>query len=136
MNKLIISITLVLFGVSCGTSKSLSTEQLENTIWHLKSIAGLSDEENLSFKDAMLSFSKDDSSYSGNNGCNMISGNFSISQDKVTFGEGLSTRKFCQGIDEQKFHNVLNLTNRMQIKDDVLFLFENDKKLAEFIREQ
>jgi heat shock protein HslJ len=65
----------------------------------------------------------------------MISGKFSISQDKVIFGEGLSTRKFCQGIDEQKFHNVLNLTNRMQIKNDALFLFENDKKLAEFIRE-
>jgi len=125
MNRIIIFIALVLFGVSCGTSKSVTTEQLDNTIWHLKSITGLSDEENLSFKDATLSFSKDESSYSGNNGCNMISGKFSISQDKVIFGEGLSTRKFCQEIDEQKFHNVLNLTNRMQIKNDVLFLFEN-----------
>ena len=90
----------------------------------------------LSFANASLSFSVTDSSYSGNNGCNMISGNFSISKDKVNFGEGLSTRMFCQGIDEQKFHNVLNLTNRMQIKNDVLFLFENENKLAEFIREQ
>lgn len=135
MNKIIVLITLVLLGVSCSVSHSVTTEKLASSVWKLKSIEGLTDEENLSFANATLSFSVTDSSYSGNNGCNMINGNFFISKDKVTFGEGLSTRMFCQGINEQKFNDVLISTNRMQLKEDILILFENDKKLAEFIKE-
>ena len=135
MNKIIIMLTLVFIGVSCSVSKSITTEQLVSSSWKLKSIEGLNDEENLSFANATLSFSMSDSSYSGNNGCNMISGNFSVSQDIVTFGEGLSTRKFCQGVNEQTFNNILISTNRMQIKKDILILFKNDIKLAEFTKE-
>ncbi len=120
---------------SCSINKSINIEQITNANWQLKSIEGLSDEENATFANANLSFSASDSSYSGSNGCNMISGKFYVSQNGVIFSDGLSTKRYCQGINEQKFNEVLNSTNRMQIKNNVLFLFDEDKKLAEFIKE-
>ncbi len=133
MNKSILLIVIVLMVASCGIKKSINIEQISNTNWQLKSIEGLSEEENSTFASATLSFSISDSSYSGNNGCNMISGKLFFTHDKVSFGEGLSTRKFCQGIDEHKFNETLRSTNRMKLSNNVLFLFENDKKLAEFV---
>lgn len=136
MNKIILLFAIVLLGISCNINKSLTIEQLTNETWKLKSIEGLTDEGNSTFENATLSFSKSDSSYSGNNGCNMISGKFTISQGKFTFGDGLSTKRYCMGINEQKFNEVLKATNRMQTKKGVLFLFDNNKKLAEFIKKQ
>ncbi len=135
MNKLVLLFTMVFVMASCSINKSINIVQLTNTHWQLKSIEGLSNEENAMFTNANLSFSPSDSTYSGNNGCNMISGKFYVSQKGVIFGDGLSTKRYCQGINEQKFNEALNSTNRMQIKSNILFLFDEDKKLAEFIKE-
>ena len=135
MSKLVLLFTMVLLMVSCSINKSINIQQITNANWQLKSIEGFSDEENAVFVSAYLSFSASDSTYSGSNGCNMISGKFTASKNGVIFGDGLSTKRYCQGINEQKFYEVLNSTNRIQIKKNVLFLFDEDKKLAEFIKE-
>ena len=132
MHKLFLILFTVLILNSCGINKSLTDQNLYETKWSLKTISDLSEPENLTFSAAGLYFSKSDSTYSGSNGCNMIRGKFVISDNDVIFSEGISTKRACQGINEQKFHSILLKANRIKIKNGVLSLYDGKTKLADF----
>lgn len=132
MSKYYLIILTALIITSCGINKSITHEDLYETKWSLKTISGLSEFENSTFSSAGLVFSRSNSSYSGSNGCNMIQGKFTITDDVALFSEGISSKRACKGIDEQKFHILLQKTNRIKIVKGVLSLYEGNKKLAEF----
>lgn len=132
MSKFYLIILTALIITSCGINKSITHEDLYETKWSLKTISGLSEFENSTFRSAGLVFSRSNYSYSGSNGCNMIQGKFTITDDVALFSEGISSKRACKGIDEQKFHILLQKTNRIKIVKGVLSLYEGNKKLAEF----
>lgn len=132
MNKLYLIIIISLIISSCGINKPLAERNLYDTKWTLKTISGLSEIENSAFSSAGLYFTKNDSTYSGSNGCNMIRGKFNITDNVIAFSEGISTKRACSGIDEQKFHSVLRSSNNIRIKNGVLILYRDKTKLAEF----
>ena len=70
-----------------------------------------------------LSFDLKTNRFSGNSGCNAMSGNFILNNDALSFGENIiSTKMACPGYNEKAFLESLLKTNRYEIKNGVLQL--------------
>lgn len=133
MNKTFLIVLMIIIFSSCNVNKMITYQELNNSSWALNSIYGISEEENASFSKAFIKFSSSDSVYSGSNGCNFFSGKMIISDNAVLFGERMETKRFCKGINESVFQEILNSANNIKIKNNVLFLYKGQEKLAEFI---
>lgn len=73
--------------------------------------------------------------FSGNTGCNSMSGNFEINKDALKFNENvISTKMACPGYNEQPFFDNLLKTNRYVIKNGVLQLMYNTTILSQWVR--
>ena len=73
--------------------------------------------------------------FSGNTGCNSISGGFFIEKDALRFGENMiSTKMACAGYNEKTFIENLIKTNRYEIKNGVLQLMYNTTILSQWTR--
>ncbi len=132
MNKILL-ILIIAFGFfACTSTKDLSKENFFDKKWALIKINGLSEKENATFEKAGLKFSSADSVYSGSNGCNMLSGKFHLNGNQIKFEEGLSTKRFCVGIDEEKFFNILRKTNNLKLKGHNLIFLKDKDVLAIF----
>lgn len=132
MNKIIL-ILIIAFGfIACTSTKDLSKENFFDKKWALVKIKGLSEEENAAFDKAGLKFSSTDSVYSGSNGCNLLNGKFHLKGNQIKFDEGLSTKRFCKGIDEEKFFNILRKTNNLKLKGHNLIFLKDKEIIAIF----
>jgi heat shock protein HslJ len=73
--------------------------------------------------------------FSGNNGCNKMSGSFFINEDALRFGDNVvSTKMECHGYNEKLFVDNLLKANRFMIKDGVLQLMYNTTILSKWTR--
>jgi len=82
-----------------------------------------------------LNFEVASGRFSGNNGCNTMSGSFFIKEDALRFGENvISTKMSCPGYNEKPFVDNLLKTNRFMIKDGVLQLMYNTTILSKWTR--
>lgn len=82
-----------------------------------------------------LNFELTEGRFSGNNGCNAMSGSFFIKEDALRFGDNVvSTKMACPGYNEKLFVNNLLKTNRFMIKDGVLQLMYNTTILSKWTR--
>lgn len=132
MNKIVLFLIIVIGFSACTSTKDLSKQNFFDKKWALISIKGLSEEENATFNMAGLKFASADSVYSGSNGCNMLSGKFHLKGNEIKFEEGLSTKRFCKGIDEEKFFNILRKTNNLKLKGHKLIFLKDKEILAIF----
>jgi len=132
MNKLVLIFIITLGFSACTSTKDLSKENFFDKKWALISITGFTKEENANFEKAGLKFASADSVYSGSNGCNMLSGKFHLKGNEIKFEEGLSTKRFCKGIDEEKFFNILRKTNNLKLKGHNLIFLKDKEVLAIF----
>jgi heat shock protein HslJ len=75
-----------------------------------------------------------DSMVQGFGGCNMISGKYEASGKKLTFGQLISTRMFCEEAKdlEPRFLKLLSEVTGFSIHEHELTLFAGDKILARF----
>jgi heat shock protein HslJ len=82
-----------------------------------------------------INFDLKTNKFSGNTGCNAMSGNFVIKQDALSFNENIITTKMaCAGYNEKAFLESLAKTNRYQIKNGVLQLMYNTTVLSQWVR--
>lgn len=73
--------------------------------------------------------------FSGNTGCNEMSGSFINKQDALSFSQNIiSTKMACPGYNEKAFFDNLLKTNRYEIKDGVLQLMYNATVLSKWVR--
>ena len=73
--------------------------------------------------------------FSGNKGCNTMSGNFIIKENTLSFSENIiSTKIACPGYNEKAFFDNLLKTNRYEIKNGVLQLMYNATILSKWAR--
>lgn len=77
---------------------------------------------------------KDSSSFSGSTGCNQYMATYKHSPENITIKMGPLTKMFCPGDAEQNVLNAFNQTNRVEVKDDILSFYENEKSLMTFKR--
>ena len=84
-----------------------------------------------------LNFNLKTNKFSGNSGCNAISGEFMINNDALTFSKNIiSTRMACPGYNEKAFLESLLKTNRYEIKNGVLQLMYNTTVLSQWVRHE
>jgi heat shock protein HslJ len=82
-----------------------------------------------------LNFNLTSKKFSGNTGCNDISGHFFISKDSLAFNEHvIATRKMCEGYNEKAFIDNLTKTNHYKIVDGVLQLMSDQTILSKWTR--
>jgi len=73
--------------------------------------------------------------FTGNTGCNEMSGSFIVRGDSLSFNEQvISTKMSCPGYNEKTFFDNLVNTNRYQIKEGVLQLMYNSTILSRWAR--
>ncbi len=77
---------------------------------------------------------KDSSSFSGSTGCNQYMATYKHSPKNIAIKMGPLTKMSCPGESEQNFLNALNQTNRVEVKDNVLIFYGNEKSLMTFKR--
>jgi len=82
-----------------------------------------------------LNFNLTSKKFSGNTGCNEMSGSFFIRKDSLSFNEHMiATRKMCEGYNEKAFIDNLTKTNHYKIVDGVLQLMNDQTILSKWTR--
>jgi len=82
-----------------------------------------------------LNFNLTSKKFSGNTGCNEMSGSFFIRKDSLSFNEDMiATKKKCKGYNEKAFIDNLTKTNHYKIVDGVLQLMNDQTILSKWTR--
>jgi len=91
--------------------------------------------DTLTGKVPTLTFNLATKKFTGNTGCNEMSGHFFMSGDSLTFDENMiTTKRECGGYNEKAFIGNLIKTNRYKIEDGVLQLMSDQTILSKWKR--
>ncbi len=140
--KLLIFASLFLTTVICNKTHTVNAaNNLPSQINDTTTIAGnwqllpVLASDTAAGKIPQLNFNLTTKRFSGNTGCNALSGNFIIKNDALSFGANMiSTKMACPGYNEKTFLDNLLKTNRFEIKNGVLQLMYNTTILSKWIR--
>ena len=84
-------------------------------------------------RDAYIEFIPADKRFSGNGGCNHLSGNYTIDKSELRFGEVISTKMACPDLPfENTFIAALREVDRYEVNNDVMLLKDGSKVLLMF----
>jgi heat shock protein HslJ len=101
--------------------------------WQLENLWGM---DSTQLRPAYISFDFDSLSFTGNTGCNSISGKFSFSNELIIIDRRIiSTKMACPGYNDKNFINLLLKINRFNIENNTLELSQNDLVLMTFRKE-
>ena len=100
--------------------------------WQLQPVLA---SDTASGKIAEINFSLLQSKFTGNTGCNRMSGSFIRNGNVLKFDEQVMTTKMaCPGYNEKAFMDNLFLTNNFKIENGVLMLMNNETALSKWVR--
>src|SRR6266498_3776236 len=86
-------------------------------------------------RDAYLTFRPEEKRFSGNGGCNSISGNYTIDKNKINFSDITSTKMSCPDISfENAFLQLLDQVNRYEVSGNTILL-KNGNEILLIARE-
>jgi heat shock protein HslJ len=111
---------LVLFSVSCATTKDTSNNDLFDTTWELEYISGT----RIAFdglypdKKPVITFNQATGMITGNNSCNGYSADFTVKGDSISIGEpGPATLMYC-GEGEPQFLKMMKKIKTFSIDQE------------------
>lgn len=82
-----------------------------------------------------LIFNLEDKTFSGNTGCNSMSGSFDYTDSTIVFNERIMlTKMACTGYNEQVFIENLLRIDRFRFEDSVLVLMVQEQELSRWAR--
>jgi heat shock protein HslJ len=120
--KLIMLAVVALSTIQCS-NKIAPDAGWGNQRWVLVEMKGVPVQQSGGRKDAFISFNVGDKRFSGNGGCNQMSGNYTIDGRDIHFGEVISTKMACADIEfETAFLSTLNSVNRYEVSGTDLLL--------------
>ncbi|MEO5564066.1 MAG: META domain-containing protein [Chitinophagaceae bacterium] len=131
-------ISLILFAAVCAglsCSPKLSPDATwANQRWVLIEMKGVPVQLSGTRKDAFLEFAPQDKRFTGNAGCNRISGNYTLEKkDRIKLGEVISTKMSCGDIAfETTFLSTFNTVDRFETQGTILSLKDNKKVVLKF----
>ncbi|HUS01913.1 MAG TPA: META domain-containing protein [Chitinophagaceae bacterium] len=140
MKKLILLALLGIFFISCHSSKKSSINTIEeksnilslNGTWQLQMLFA---SDNNWAKQPGINININEKTFSGNSGCNSISGKFTIADNYIGFDKNInSTKMACQGNYEKTFLAALLKINRYTITKDELELGQGEIVLMKLKR--
>ena len=118
-----LSVFLIAF-ISMHCSPKLSPDyNWGNQRWVLVEMKKVPVQQSESRRDAYLNFEVGQKRFTGNGGCNQISGNYTLDKNEINFGEITSSKMSCTDIDfENVFLSTLSSINRYEVKGNDLVL--------------
>jgi putative lipoprotein len=119
-------------GSQSSEEKPEKPAPLFGTKWGLLAI----DENPIRTNKPYLQFDNQTRRFSGNGGCNRISGGFQIDGTQIKFSQVISTQRACLDNDlgwvEAKFVKRLGQATKFQIQGDLLSLYAGDRPILSF----
>lgn len=111
---------------------SITTDSSLNGTWYLIPVLA---SDTAAGKLPFLTIYLKKKQFTGNDGCNDISGTFITAEDKLSFSDNIKGTKIeCKGYDEKAFlHNFL-LTSNYKIEDGTLSLMNGKTVLSKWSR--
>lgn len=95
--------------------------------WVLTEMKGVPVQQSGGRRDAHINFDPIEKRFSGNGGCNQISGSYTLDKKEIHFGEVISTKMSCPDIEfENTFLSTLNSIDRYEQRGNEL-LFKKKK---------
>lgn len=122
----------ILLTIGCSSNKE-SADTMLHDIWVLESIDGqtYSRAENQSLHPTVEIYLAEER-FSGNTGCNNMNGKLTVDGSSISFSDIVTTKMFCDGVDETSFLTNLEKANNYKIEKMRLYLFEDEKEILVF----
>jgi heat shock protein HslJ len=84
-------------------------------------------------RDAYIEFLESEKRFSGNGGCNQISGNYTLDKREIKFTDVISTKMSCPDIEfETVFLQLLSEVDRYEMENDHIVMKDGRRKLLRF----
>ena len=134
MKKLSFILPIILFVITACSPKWAPDHYWAQKRWVLKEMKGVPVQLSGSNRDAHLEFAWTDKKFTGNGGCNRISGTYTLEKKKdIRFSDVISTKMSCQDIAfETTFLATLNTVERFEYEGNILKLKDDDKTVLVF----
>ena len=101
--------------------------------WVLTEMKGVPVQLSGGRRDAYINFEAAEKRFTGNGGCNQVSGNYSLDKKNIHFGEVISTKMSCEDIQfENTFLSTLNSIDHYEQRGDDLLLKKKKDVLLRF----
>ena len=101
--------------------------------WVLTEMKGVPVQLSGGRRDAYINFEAPEKRFTGNGGCNQVSGNYSLDKKNIHFGEVISTKMSCEDIQfENTFLSTLNSIDHYEQRGDDLLLKKKKDVLLRF----
>ena len=128
--KILLTI-IILAGVfylsSCSSSGNsyIGKEYELNKIWVLQNLHGKT-ADMTTWPNGLpwMELKVNSTTMNGSTGCNTMGGSVYATSDKIYFGNIISTRMYCEGVDETGFLDALQSSRTWTIENDRLFLYD------------
>ena len=110
--------------VALGCSPKLSPDAgWGRQRWVVTEMKGIPVQLSEGRRDAFIDFRIDEKRFSGNGGCNQISGNYTLDKNEIKFNEIISTKMSCEDIAfENTFLDLLKRVDHYEQKGNDLVL--------------
>jgi heat shock protein HslJ len=126
--KYLFTLIVLIAGVSC-THKLSPDANWSGRRWVLTEMKGVPVQLSGGRRDAYINFDPGAKTFTGNGGCNQISGGYRLEKEKIHFGEVMSTKMSCDDIQfENTFLSTLNSIDHYEQNGDEL-LFKKKKEV-------
>ena len=101
--------------------------------WVLTEMKGVPVQLSGGRRDAYINFEAAEKRFTGNGGCNQVSGNYSLDKKNIHFGEVISTKMSCEDIQfENTFISTLNSIDHYEQRGNDLLLKKRKDVLLRF----
>ena len=119
-------------GKNCNDSIEKAT--LTNRPWKLAELEGIKINVKKGSEGAYFILKENDNTLSGFGGCNNFMGSYKLEENHIKIGPLAGTRKFCADKMEieNKFLNILEIADRIEIIKEILTLYQEETPLARF----
>lgn len=130
MKKYILTLLLPIFFLGCSGTKTTAVKTgLNEGAWELEYISGprIAFEGLYPEQKPYITFNEAKSQYGGNSSCNVFSGQYTLKDSNIKFGDAIKTMRYCEGGGEQTFLNMLGKVNKYIISSDgkLVLLFDD-----------
>lgn len=129
---ILLALSILLISISCQTNKNKQTTNLPlSNQWVISSFnEGLSNSKPIT-ENSFITINEKENNFSGNAGCNRISGNITVSKNTIKFGKIITTRMSCPDLEQEiQFIKKLETATKFEIIGCELFLYNESKKIA------
>jgi putative lipoprotein len=137
LSVIALSLGLVLSAHKCANDNAADAmTTIGEGRWDLKTLAGKAVELPAGAETPYLSLDTKTNEVSGFGGCNTLRGGLTVQGNDLSFGQVMSTKKYCEGIQptENALMDALRTTTAYKLDGNTLTLLNAGKELATLVK--